>query len=87
MGMCVIFLRYSDEHHPLLFSRDGIPPYSELVIDSLSASQPYDISLHITVPATEANYALGNFMTSLIISTPKNATLIEVRKPVILSAI
>ena len=45
--------------------------------------QPYDISLQLTVPASSSNLALGNFMTSLSITTPqKDEVLAYARKPV-----
>jgi hypothetical protein len=51
-------------------------------LSSLAPSQPYDISMHLVIPASEANFALGNFMTTLTLSTPSNRTLTSVRKPV-----
>lgn len=53
-----------------------------MTLPSLVAQQRYDISLHLTVPATESNYALGNFMTSLTLSTSSNKTLTSIRRPV-----
>jgi hypothetical protein len=44
--------------------------------------QSYDVSLHLTIPAVESNYALGNFMASLTVTTPSNVTIVSVRKPV-----
>ncbi|THH06950.1 hypothetical protein EW145_g3728 [Phellinidium pouzarii] len=60
---------------------EGTLPHSELEISSLATNQPYDISLHLTIPATEANYAIGNFMTSLTMSTYRNTTIVDVRRP------
>ncbi|KDQ63418.1 hypothetical protein JAAARDRAFT_65471 [Jaapia argillacea MUCL 33604] len=60
---------------------DGVPPYADVFLPRLVAEQPYDISLQLSVPATEQNYGLGNFMTSLTISTISNKTLTTVRKP------
>ncbi|EGO05179.1 hypothetical protein SERLA73DRAFT_174147 [Serpula lacrymans var. lacrymans S7.3] len=62
---------------------DGVPPYAEILLPYLSAQQPYDISLHLEVPATESNFALGNFMTTLTLSTPTNRTLTSIRRPYI----
>ncbi|KAG2075060.1 hypothetical protein BDR04DRAFT_1091887 [Suillus decipiens] len=62
---------------------DGTSPYAEISLPSLAPSQPYDISMHLTIPASEANFALGNFMTTLTLSTPSNRTLASVRKPAI----
>ncbi|KAG1716006.1 hypothetical protein ID866_1171 [Astraeus odoratus] len=62
---------------------DGIPPYAELLLPELSASHPYDVSLHLVLPASDANFGLGNFMTSLTLATPSNKTLTTVRRPAI----
>ncbi|KAI0068313.1 hypothetical protein BV25DRAFT_1778244, partial [Artomyces pyxidatus] len=62
---------------------DGISPYAEVIIASLSSEQPYDIFLHLVVPATESNYALGNFMASMTLTGPSNRTLASVRHPAI----
>ncbi|KAH8120211.1 hypothetical protein DFH11DRAFT_1558906 [Phellopilus nigrolimitatus] len=62
---------------------DGGLPYSELEIASLSTHQPYDISLHLTVPARDGNYALGNFMVTLTATTYWNTTVVDVRKPAV----
>lgn len=61
---------------------DGPVPYAEVMLPTVVAQQPYDISLHLIVPANEANFALGNFMASLALVTPSNRTLAYVRKPV-----
>jgi len=60
---------------------DGMPPYAEIPLPSLVAQQPYEISLRLAIPATESNYALGNFMTTLTLSTPSNRTLTSIRRP------
>ena len=62
--------------------RDGPPPYAVVSLTSMLAQQPYDISLHLVVPSIEANYALGNFMSTLTLSTPTNQTLMTIRRPV-----
>lgn len=79
---------YVKQHPPLTHSasltyiRDGMSPYAEIPLSTIITYQPYDVSLHLLVPATEPNYALGNFMTSLMITTPANRTLAYIRKPV-----
>lgn len=62
--------------------RDGMSPYAEVRLPSLVLQQPYNILLHVSVPATESNFALGNFMTTLTLSTPSNKTLASIRRPV-----
>ena len=62
---------------------DGVPPYAEFALPDLVVGQPYDISLQLTVPASPSNLALGNFMTSLSITTlQKDDVLAYARKPV-----
>ncbi|KAJ6604508.1 hypothetical protein DFH09DRAFT_1122928 [Mycena vulgaris] len=60
---------------------DGVAPYAEVVLPPLVAQQRYDISLQLQVPNLDANYALGNFMTTLTLSTRSNKTLVSVRRP------
>ncbi|KAI6031624.1 putative adipose-regulatory protein-domain-containing protein [Pisolithus microcarpus] len=62
---------------------DGVPPYAEVSLPQLSPNHPYDISLHLSIPASDANFALGNFMASLTLVTPSNRTLATVRRPAI----
>ncbi|RPD64980.1 hypothetical protein L227DRAFT_650115 [Lentinus tigrinus ALCF2SS1-6] len=62
---------------------DGGTPFAEVVLANLGAQQPYDISLHLVVPANEANVALGNFMASLSLVTPTNTTIVDTRRPAI----
>ncbi|OCB88311.1 hypothetical protein A7U60_g4513 [Sanghuangporus baumii] len=61
----------------------GAVPYADVEVASLSTTQPYEISLQLTLPANDANYALGNFMTSLTITTLSNVTLADIRRPAI----
>jgi len=61
---------------------DGIPPYAEFALPTLVAQQRYDISLHLVIPATESNFALGNFMATLKLATTSNETLSVIRRPV-----
>ena len=61
---------------------NGPTPYAELPLPLLSTAQPYDVSLQLVLPASEANFALGNFMATLSLSTPSNKTLVTVSRPV-----
>jgi len=61
---------------------DGGSPYAEISLPFLAPTQPYDISIHLVIPASEANLALGNFMATLTLSTSSNKTLTSIRKPV-----
>jgi hypothetical protein len=83
---CVFELRVStilwEVNRSLTSGSDGVPPYAELSIPLMGVRQPYDISLHLAVPRTESNVALGNFMASMTLVTRSNQTLISVRKPV-----
>ncbi|KAF9270067.1 hypothetical protein L218DRAFT_11639 [Marasmius fiardii PR-910] len=62
---------------------DGPQPYTHVVLPLLHARQRYDISLHLTVPPSEQNLALGNFMSTLTLYNSNNHTLASVRKPAI----
>ncbi|KAF8917688.1 hypothetical protein CPB85DRAFT_1285233 [Mucidula mucida] len=63
---------------------DGQSPYASTFLPALTTQQPYDISIRLTVPATETNVALGNFMASLrLASASNNKTLVSVRRPAI----
>ncbi|KZV76994.1 hypothetical protein PENSPDRAFT_562388, partial [Peniophora sp. CONT] len=62
---------------------DGSPPYAQTSLPAMSSVEPYDVILHLSLPATTANYELGNFMTSLTLATSKNRTVTSVRKPTI----
>ncbi|KAJ7293435.1 hypothetical protein C8J57DRAFT_1269048 [Mycena rebaudengoi] len=71
-------------HSPLYLQYgDGTPPYAQANLPLLVAQQRYDISLQLQVPNVDANYALGNFMTTLTLSTHSNKTLISIRRPAI----
>ncbi|KAJ7487445.1 hypothetical protein B0H11DRAFT_1860466 [Mycena galericulata] len=63
---------------------DGVSPYAQVTLPPLVAQQRYDIALQLQVPNLEPNYALGNFMTTLILSTRSNKTLVSIRRPAIL---
>ncbi|CCM05183.1 uncharacterized protein FIBRA_07392 [Fibroporia radiculosa] len=68
---------------PLQFG-DGFSPYAEVALPNIITRQPYDISVHLVVPATEPNFNLGNFMTTLTLATSSNRTLAHIRKPSII---
>ncbi len=61
---------------------DGRSPYAEVALPNIVAQQPYDIWLHLVVPASESNLALGNFMATLTLASTSNNTLAVTRKPV-----
>lgn len=79
MGACLYILKMFSRSYS---SSDGISPYAETQLSSFNPTQPYDISLHLVVPATSSNYDLGNFMTTLTLTGPSNKTLATVRMPV-----
>ncbi|ESK98056.1 adipose-regulatory protein [Moniliophthora roreri MCA 2997] len=62
---------------------DGIQPNARTSLPTLVARQPYDVSLHLVVPAIESNFELGNFMASLIMLSTTNKTIESARKPAI----
>ncbi|KAF8167755.1 hypothetical protein B0H34DRAFT_792449 [Crassisporium funariophilum] len=62
---------------------DGVSPYAYAVIPKLTPQQRYDISVDLLVPFTESNLLVGNFMTTLALSTLSNKTLARVRRPAI----
>ncbi|KAF9566173.1 hypothetical protein CPC08DRAFT_815056 [Agrocybe pediades] len=62
---------------------DGVPPFALASLPPLNPQQLYDISVNLLLPNTESNVALGNFMTSLTLTTPANKTLVQVRRPAI----
>ncbi|KAF9475635.1 hypothetical protein BDN70DRAFT_883523 [Pholiota conissans] len=62
---------------------DGIAPYAYVEIPHLIPGQRYDIGLDLALPFMESNIALGNFMTTLTLSTTNNKTLNYVRRPAI----
>ncbi|PVF93942.1 hypothetical protein CPB86DRAFT_818425 [Serendipita vermifera] len=66
-----VFLQYGES--PIPAAHFQFPP---LVHD-----QAYDISVHLTVPYTESNVALGNFMTYLTVTTASNKTVVSANRP------
>ncbi|KAJ7099608.1 putative adipose-regulatory protein-domain-containing protein [Mycena crocata] len=62
---------------------DGVAPYAHATLPTLVAQQRYDISLQLQVPNVDANYALGNFMTTLTLATRANKTIVSIRRPAI----
>jgi len=84
-GVYVWYSRAVSWQSPLFFQYgDGLVPYAETQLASFNPAQPYDISLHLVVPATQSNYDLGNFMTILTLTDSANRTLATVRKPAII---
>ncbi|KAF7339590.1 hypothetical protein MSAN_02173500 [Mycena sanguinolenta] len=61
------------------------PPYAQAELPPLVAYQRYDISLHLQVPNLDSTYTLGNFMTTLTLSTRSNKTLSSIRRPAIVT--
>ncbi|KAG8906212.1 hypothetical protein FRB99_007357 [Tulasnella sp. 403] len=66
----------------LIYGRDPTP-YAYTELKNLKHNQPYDISVHLTIPTSPSNYELGNFMSLLIppsgplrMLTPSLATVI-----------
>ena len=68
---------------PDCFWSDGVPPYAQLILPSLVPTQRYDVSVNLLLPASQSNLALGNFMTTLTLSTLANKTVASVRRPVV----
>ncbi|TFK36853.1 hypothetical protein BDQ12DRAFT_736595 [Crucibulum laeve] len=69
---------------PLYFQYgDGVSPYATAQIPPLLPQQRYNIALQLTIPASESNLALGNFMVGLALSTTNNKTLTYVRRPAV----
>jgi len=64
---------------------DGPSPHAWISLPNLAAQQPYDISVQLAVPASQSNYALGNFMASLTLTTFSNKTIVSVRRPAIVT--
>jgi hypothetical protein len=62
---------------------DGIPPYAYTQLPALIPQQRYHVSLVLVLPYTDSNAQLGNFMTSLTVSTLNNKTVAHVRRPAI----
>ncbi|KAI0257668.1 putative adipose-regulatory protein-domain-containing protein, partial [Lactifluus subvellereus] len=83
-GLYVWYSRAISWESPLFFQYgDGLTPYAETQLTSFNPTQPYDISLHLVVPAIPSNYDIGNFMTTLTLTGPSDKTLTTVRKPAI----
>ncbi|KAI0304997.1 putative adipose-regulatory protein-domain-containing protein [Russula brevipes] len=84
-GVYVWYSRAVSWESPLFFQYgDGLSPYAEAQLTSFNPAQPYDISLHLVVPATRSNYDLGNFMTTLTLTDVSNKALTIARKPAII---
>jgi len=63
---------------------EGKTPYAYTVIRNLKPGQPYDINVQLVVPTTQANYDIGNFMTTLTLLTTSNRTIVASRRPALL---
>ncbi|KAK7064343.1 hypothetical protein R3P38DRAFT_2823900 [Favolaschia claudopus] len=64
---------------------DGVPPYAQMALPPLVSQQRYDVFLHLQVPNLEGTYALGNFMTTLTLSSRSNKTIASIRRPTIVT--
>ncbi|KAJ7071169.1 hypothetical protein C8F01DRAFT_1109398 [Mycena amicta] len=62
---------------------DGLAPNARAHLPTLVSQQRYDISLDLQVPNVDTNFALGNFMAGLTLSTRSNKTIVSVRRPAI----
>jgi len=71
----VLWLQYGDHKTP--YATTELPP--------LSVPQSYSISLELTVPLTNPNFDLGNFMAGVeFVSIANNKTLFSARRPCLL---
>lgn len=61
----------------------GQAPFASASLPKMAPQQLYDISVQLTVPAVESNFALGNFMTTLTLSTSSNRTISSISQPAI----
>ncbi|EJD55070.1 hypothetical protein AURDEDRAFT_155305 [Auricularia subglabra TFB-10046 SS5] len=62
---------------------DGIP-HGEVFLRNLVADQAYSISFHLLVPSSPSNIELGNFMTTLLLTTASNKTVAAISRPSII---
>ncbi|KAF7306789.1 hypothetical protein MIND_00470600 [Mycena indigotica] len=76
-----LFFHFSPTNHKTC--RDGLPPYAHADLPPLVSKQRYDMSLDLQVPNIDSNFALGNFMAGLTLTTRSNKTIISVRRPAI----
>ncbi|KAJ3564972.1 hypothetical protein NP233_g7939 [Leucocoprinus birnbaumii] len=56
-------------------------PYAVAALPPIQTSRPYDISLRMSLPISDSNMSLGNFMTTLTLMTPSNQTISSVSRP------
>ncbi|KJA29301.1 hypothetical protein HYPSUDRAFT_61326 [Hypholoma sublateritium FD-334 SS-4] len=69
---------------PLYFQYgNGYAPHAVARLPDINVQQRYHISVHLVLPDSAANIALGNFMTSLVLATPGNTSLVSVSRPAI----
>ncbi|KAF8314311.1 hypothetical protein DL93DRAFT_2058395, partial [Clavulina sp. PMI_390] len=59
----------------------GSAPWADVQLPALNGNQPYDISVELVLPLHSKNTELGNFMTSIAITTPTNQTLASSSRP------
>ncbi|KAG9035795.1 hypothetical protein FS837_001820 [Tulasnella sp. UAMH 9824] len=62
----------------------GSTPYAYTIVRDLNTNQPYDISVQLVVPTSQANYDLGNFMTSVTLMSMSNRTFAASQRPSLL---
>lgn len=65
-----------------MLSRNGIAPHAVAQLPDINIQQRYHISVNLVLPDSDANIALGNFMTTLVLATPGNTSLVSVSRPV-----
>ncbi|KAH0604338.1 uncharacterized protein H6S33_006715 [Morchella sextelata] len=73
----MLHLQYSPNKHPTALLK--LPPATT------KANQHYIITLHLHLPTTPSNLALGNFMTSITLLSPTNAAITTSRRPTTLT--
>ncbi|RPB11582.1 hypothetical protein P167DRAFT_565713 [Morchella conica CCBAS932] len=59
--------------------------YSKLPPAATKPNQHYTITLHLHLPTTPSNLALGNFMTSITLLSPTNSAITTSRRPATLT--
>ena len=66
----------------LYICRNDVTPHAFAQLPDINIQQRYHISVNLILPDSDANIALGNFMTSLVLATPGNTSLVSVSRPV-----
>ncbi|KAI5838636.1 putative adipose-regulatory protein-domain-containing protein, partial [Morchella snyderi] len=72
-----LHLQYSPNKHPTALLK--LPPATT------KPNQHYTITLHLHLPTTPSNLALGNFMTAITLHSPTNSALTTSRRPATLT--